>query len=297
MLPLSVVTLNWNLKNETIACIESVLAAGLAREKMVVVDNGSSDDSVQAISAHFDHSLPLICNAGNLGFAGGMNAGIQYALEQGAASVLLLNNDTVIASTMIRVLLEAADELHDSLGILGPAIYYYDKPEQLWRLGDVRHRYLPMPLTVKSDAILASDLKPFQVDYVTGCAMLIRREVFECIGLLDQRYFMYFEDADFCRRARDAGFLVWCVPQAKMWHKVSLTSQRDRPFNRYHRALNQVRFYHEHSHGPSAILREGYIAVKLIKTMLEDLWHGDWTLIRPLWRGTIIGYREQLKRS
>jgi hypothetical protein len=77
-----------------------------------------------------------------------------------------------------------------------------------------------------------------------------------------------------------------------MWHKVSLTAQRDKPLNRYHRALNQVRFYHEHGHGPSALLREGYIVAKVLKTMVEDLGQGEWNLIGPLWRGTIDGYRE-----
>ncbi len=287
LIPVYVVTLNWNLRDDTIACVESVLAAGVAKEQVVIVDNGSTDDSVRAFAARFGTTLPLICNEQNLGFAGGMNAGIQYALKQGAASVLLLNNDAVIDQTMVEVLL-ATDEILDRPGILGPAIYYYDAPERLWRLGDLQYRWLPMPLTVRS----MPSIEPFHVDYVTGCGMLVRREVFECIGLFDTRYFMYGEDADFCRRARDAGFTVWCVPQAKMWHKVSLTAQRDKPFNRYHRALSQVRFYHEHPHGPSAVLREGYIAVKLIKTMLGDLWRGDWDLIAPLWRGTVDGYRE-----
>jgi GT2 family glycosyltransferase len=289
--PLFAVTLNWNLKADTIACVESVLASGLTRERVVVVDNGSTDDSVAAIRAHFGPDLPLICNKRNLGYAGGMNAGIRFALERGAASVLLLNNDTVIAPTMANVLLEASDALEES-GILGPAIYYYDEPGRIWRLGDRRHRWLPMPRIVHLADTKGATPDPFQVDYVTGCGMLILRRVFERIGYLDERYFMYFEDADFCRRARDAGYTVWCVPQAQMWHKVSLTAQRDKPLNRYHRALGQVRFYHEHAHGPSALLREGYILAKVLKTMGEDLVRKEWNLVAPLWRGTIDGYRE-----
>jgi len=154
-----------------------------------------------------------------------------------------------------------------------------------------------MPLTVRLDPQSLSNADPFQVDYVTGCGMLVRRKVFERIGSFDARYFMYFEDADFCRRARDAGFTVWCVPQARMRHKVSLSAQRDKPLNRYHRALNQVRFYHQHPQGPFTILREVYIALKLVKTMLGDIWHRDWNLIGPLWKGTIDGYRERSHRD
>ncbi len=287
-----VVILNWNLPDYTIACIESVLAAKVAPQRIIVVDNGSTDHSVEALAAHFGSALHLICHEHNLGFAGGMNSGIRYALEQGAVSVLLLNNDTVIDPTMIEILLTAEDAL-DAPGILGPAIFYHDDPGRLWNLGEIRRSWLPMPVTVRRDPKSLLCAATFQVDYVSGCGMWVRREVFERIGLFDTRYFMYFEDADFCRRARDVGYTVWCVPQAKMWHRVSLTAQRDKPANRYHHTLNQIRFYHEHAHGPSPVLREAYIATKLLKTMLGDMWHGDWNLIAALGRGTVDGYREQ----
>jgi GT2 family glycosyltransferase len=310
-----IVTLNWNLREDTIACVESVLDAGVALSRVIVVDNGSTDGSPRAFAAHFGPELPLICNESNLGFAGGMNAGIRYALEHGAGSVLLLNNDTLVAPTMIEALIDAeipplpdsedaalrrrtSVRAQDAVGILGPAIHYHADPDRLWKLGDIEHRWLPMPLSVRprGDRPLGWQglvgTAPFQVDYVTGCCMLIRRQVFERIGLFDTRYFMYFEDADFCRRARYAGFTIWCVPEARMWHKVSLSAQRDRPLNRYHRALGQVRFYREHPHGPSAALRATYIAFKTAQTMLGDIWRRDWDLIAPLWRGTIDGYRE-----
>jgi GT2 family glycosyltransferase len=286
-----VVTLNWNLKDDTIACVESVLAARVALRQIVVVDNGSTDGSVRAFRTRFGPDLPVVVNETNLGFGSGMNRGIRYALSQGAASVLVLNNDTIVDAEMVDVLLQAGNTLQNP-GILGPAIYYYDAPDKIWKLGDIRHRWLPMPLSVRIHARQASISSPFRVDYVTGCGMLIRREVLERIGLFDERYFMYFEDADFCRRARDAGSSVWCVPQARMWHKVSLTAQRDRATNRYHRALSQARFYHEHRHGPSGVLRDGYIVAKLIATLAVDGWHRDWQLIKPLLQGTLDGYRE-----
>jgi GT2 family glycosyltransferase len=295
LMPSFVVMLNWNQKEDTIACVESVLAAGVTPERVVVVDNSSTDDSVEEIVTRFGPSLCLVCNERNLGYSGGMNVGIRHALERGAASVLLLNNDTVIAPTMIDLLSEA-DESLDGPGILGPSIYYYDEPERLWRLGDRQSRWLPMPLRVKLEMRKVSQSIPVPVDYVTGCGMLVRTEVFESIGLFDRRYFIYYEDADFCRRALDAGFSVWCVPQAKMWHKVSLATRRDKPFFRYHRAVNQIRFYHEHSHGPSPLLRESYIAFKFVKALFEDVLNGDWNLIGPLWKGTMDGYKEQWRR-
>lgn len=290
--PIYVVILNWNLKHETIACVESVLAAGMTMEQIVVVDNGSVDDSVVSLAARFGPALSLICSEKNQGFAGGMNLGIRAALDRGAASVLLLSNDTVIDHAMIEVVLAAGETL-DNPDILGPAIYYYDDPERLWALGGVWHRWLPMPTAIWLDKRGLSNSAPFRVDHVTGCAMLVRREVFEHIGLFDTRYYAYYEDADFCRRAKDAGFTAWVVPQAKMRHKVSLTTQRDKPLYHYLRARNQIRFYRKYVHGPPAVLREGYIVVKLIMVMFSDVWHGDWNLIGPLWRGSVDGYRAQ----
>ena len=294
--PMYFVVLNWNLSEETIICVESVLRAGVLLDHVIVVDNGSTEAAVETLVDFGGAELILVRSEKNLGFAGGMNLGIQCALELGAASVLLLNNDTVIDQAMVKALLDAGAVLNNP-GILGPAIYYYDNPERIWKLGDIQYRYLPMPWSLEK--VYRRDitaLPPFQVDYLTGCAMLIRREVFEKVGLLDEQYFMYFEDADFCRRARDAGFEIWCVPQAKMWHKVSLTAQRDKPSNRYHRALNQVRFYHAYKRDSLKILREIYIILKILKTMLGDILHGDWNLIGPLYRGTLDGYQEQWGR-
>lgn len=286
-----IVMVNWNLRDYTLSCIDSVVAAGARPDQVIVVDNGSTDGSIEAIRDRFP-GLTQICNERNVGFTGGMNIGIQAALDDGTELILLLNNDTVLAADMLDVLIEANNALGNP-GILGPAIYYYDDPQRVWRLAEVRHSWLPMPLQVRRNPKTLDTAVPFQVDYVTGCAMLISRSVFERIGLFDTRYFIYYDDADLCRRALDGGFSVWCVPRARMWHKVSLTTKRDQPYFRYLRARNQVRFYREHPHGPSPLLREAYIAFRVIKTFLSDVLHGDWSLIRPLWKGTADGYREQ----
>lgn len=290
--PLYVVILNLNLKDDTIACIGSVLEAGVPLARIILVDNGSSDGSAAALAAHFGPDLTIICNSENLGFTGGNNIGISQAIARGAASVLLLNNDTVMAPNAIDMLVEAG-ELPERPGILGPAIFYFDRPERLWKLGDIRYRWLPMPLNISQATMTRrAGMGPFEVSYVTGCAMLVRREVFEQVGLLDERYFAYFEEADFICRARQAGFRVWAVPQARVWHKISVTSSRDKPYFHYLRSRNQVRFYHEHPHGPSAILREAYILAKMVKTSISDIGRGNWRLLGPLWRGMVDGYLE-----
>lgn len=286
--PIFVVMVNWNLKEYTVACVESIVTAGIPLEQIVIVDNGSTDGSIDTFNTRFP-SLTQICLGENKGFTGGMNVGIRHALEQGAASVLLLNNDTVLDPGMIDAFL-AADSQLDNPGILAPAIYYYDDPERVWRLGEIRYRWLPMPVTVRRSYQSLSTAEPFQIDYATGCAMLIRRQVLEQVGAFDERYFIYYDDADLSRRALDAGYTVWCVPQAKMWHKVSLTMIKQKPGMRYTEWWGRARFYRTHPHGFSRGLTHAYLLAKVVKKTVHDLLARDWELMQALWAGTRDGY-------
>lgn len=290
--PLYVIVLNWNLPEDTIACVESVQTSKPPEVEIIIVDNGSIDDSVKSFREHFGSRVQIIQNSQNLGFAAGVNIGIQRAMAEGARSVLLLNNDTVVAPDMIGHLTAAAADLPQA-GVLGPIIYYHDQPQRIWRFGDKEYRWLPVPLRLPDKALLRAHQKPVRVDYVTACGMLIKREVLEAIGLFDTCFFMYFEDADFCRRARQAGYEIWCVPHAKMWHKVSLSARKDKPTSRYVQSWGRAQFYRRHPHGLFPGLTLAYLIAKGVQTTLWDALSGDWELIRPLWTGTLDGYRDR----
>jgi hypothetical protein len=260
-----------------------------ANATVVVVDNHSTDDSVERIRAAFGDTVVIIEMPTNRGFAGGMNAGIRYALQQGAQSVLLLNNDTILDRSMIRHMMQAASD-YPAAALLGPAIYYAHQPQALWRCADNEHPLLPVPVKLSARALAQAAGQPFRADYITGCAMLVRREVFKTTGLLDPRYVMYFEDADFCRRARRDGFQVWCVPQARMWHKVSASARTNKPRTRYYQAWGRAHFYRQHPHGIVPGLVVFYLLLKLLRITAEDVVRREWHLIGPLWRGTLQGY-------
>jgi GT2 family glycosyltransferase len=287
--PLYVIVLNWNLPADTIACVRSLQAELPSGVSLMIVDNGSGDDSLSQFQQHFGAAVRLLPLPTNLGFAGGMNAGMRAALEAGAGSVLLLNNDTVVAPSMLRSLLQAAGALPQA-GILGPAIYYYDAPARIWQLGACEHPLLPIPLNVGTGALRRARGQPFRLDYVTGCAMLIRREVLTTVGLLDSAYAFYFEDADFCRRVRGAGFEVWCVPAARMWHRVSLSARQVKPASRYAFAWGRARFYRQHPHGPLPGLTYAFLLLSTALKAARDLAHGDYALMALLWQGTFDGY-------
>lgn len=288
-LPLAVIVLNWNLSADTIACVQSLQAGLPAGVRLMIVDNGSSDGSVAAFRHTFGEAVTILALPQNLGFAAGMNAGVVAALDGGAGAVLLLNNDTVVDRAMLGRLLEAAAALPEA-GILGPAIYYYDLPARLWQLGAREHPLLPIPLNLGRRALRRAAGRPLRLDYVTGCAMLVRREVFAAIGMLDPSYAFYFEDADFCRRARAAGFAIWGVPAATMWHKVSLSAGKVRPASRYAFAWGRARFYRQHPHGVLPGLTLAYLLASTALKVARDLARGESELARLLWRGTLDGY-------
>ena len=284
------VIVNWNLKDDTLTCVNSLFAAGAKAGQVIVVDNGSSDGSVTALQERFGSSLQLIQSSQNLGFAGGNNLGIQHALDLGANWILLLNNDTYVAPTFLAEM-ENAVERNEGLSIIGPVILYHDFPERIWYFGD---RLIPGLLATNS--LYRGHIYHGQfpslvpVDFVNGCGMLVKSDVFKRIGFFDTAYFMYGEEVDLCWRARTAGFRLAVATQAKMWHKVSASSNRDQPASRYLRIRNQIRFYRTYSRGLQLPVMLAFTWLRALYIALGDLTQGRVSLINPLIRGWIHGW-------
>ncbi len=234
------IIVNWNKPNLTIDCIDSLFHQNNINLQLVVVDNGSKDESVRLIKEKFS-GIDIIENPHNLGFSGGFNVGINYALEKGAQNLFLVNNDTVADPQMLHILMK---NFKPERSILSPAIYYADAPDKLWSVGG---KINPVLLEI-IDLHLNGPSIPSAVvekDFLPCCAWLIRREVFESIGLFDQVFSpAYYEDLDFCLRARRAGFHITLVRDAKLWHKVSQSSGGEhKPRERYLMARNSGYYF------------------------------------------------------
>jgi len=220
----AVIVLNWNGKDLTLDCLHSLAAVATPNVDLIVVDNASVDGSVEAIRKAFPGRVTVVENDDNLGFARGNNVGIRYALDRGAEFVLLLNNDTVVDPGLVDHMLRPFDT-DPRVGIAGPKIYYYTPHDQIWfaggevflARGTTRHIGIREPDHGQFD-------EPRDVDYVTGCALMARREVFEKVGMLDPSYVAYYEDTDFCMRARRAGYRVVYLPEGRVWHKISAST-------------------------------------------------------------------------
>lgn len=264
----SIIILNWNGWKDTVECLESIFQVDYPDYNVVVVDNDSEDDSLSKIkdycngelkvkSAFYQYDpknkpihtlelgddlnskiseefsghpsnnrLVLIKNDDNYGFAEGNNIGMRFALEKLDTNfVLLLNNDTVVDPQFLKLMLNEAQ--NPDIGILGPNIYYYDDPERITyvggnlncRTGKITHPYLDEK---------RKGLQPSEMDYICGCSLLIKKSVIESVGLLDDKYFLYYEDTDWCMRARKKGIKTVHVPHAKIWHKIAPSNKNSK---------------------------------------------------------------------
>jgi GT2 family glycosyltransferase len=291
---LYVILVNWNLKQDTLDCVASLFAAGALPGQVIVVDNGSSDGSVQALRERFGAAVYVVESGQNLGFAGGCNLGLEYAFDRGAQWIFILNNDTLVDPALFVEWARAADA-GEGYAIISPLILYYNAPERIWYLGD---RLVPASLITYSigrDQIDRGQFPPLvPVDFVCGCGMFVQRAVFERVGLFDPSFFMYAEEVDFCQRARTVGFRLACATRAKMWHKVSVSADRDRPTTRYLRIRNQILFYRRYARWYQAPPLFAFTLARLLRIALGDLAYRQPALIPPLVRGWADGWMRRL---
>lgn len=233
------------------ACLRSLDAAGGGLEALVV-HNGPRragfEEEVRAASAKVSE---VIFTGSNLGFAAGNNIGIGRALAKGADYALLLNDDAVLAPGSVE-LLAAEGERNERTGMLGPAVLTRDGK----RISFAGARFEPgtgsfsFPFADEPSGSV-DGLAPFASDYVTGCALLVKRAAMEKAGLLDERFFLYWEDSDWGLRVKAAGFGISVVPAAKLLHEVSASSGGSHsPFRDYHFVRSHLGFAEKHA--PSA---------------------------------------------
>jgi GT2 family glycosyltransferase len=227
------IILNWNGKKDTLACLASLKNVSYKNLSLIVVDNGSNDDSVEAIKNEFPEVL-ILETGQNLGFAEGNNVGIRHALAHGAEAVCLLNNDTVVDPEFISAFVKAA-ATSSKIGILGAKIYLYESQRQMDHLGGMWNpRKASFDLVgnrAVDDGVSWETMKP--IDYVCGAALFIKREVLESVGLLEPKFFLIWEESDLCFRARRFGFEVMTCPSSKIWHKVSASFVGGKPHSTY----------------------------------------------------------------
>ena len=292
-LKVSIIILNWNGWKDTIECLESLYQITYPNYDVIVVDNGSENESVERIkeyvegkikveSKFFEYSIEnkpikiieytreeeeagggkeneitnlpsnrkliLIKNEKNYGFAEGNNIGMRYALKAlNPDYILLLNNDTVVDPEFLTELLNVAGS-DQRIGILGSKTYYYSQPNRIqltWNKIDMWRGLVFLAGAGEIDRGQHNEIR--ETDYVPGSCLLIKQETIKRIGLLDASYFNYWEETDYCMRAKKAVFRSFYCPNAKVWHKISQSASKVAGFSAYYMTRNRFQFMKQHA--------------------------------------------------
>lgn len=268
-----IIILCYNGVADTLACLESLQRVEYPSFDLVVIDNASSDGTPEVVRARFPQ-VKVIENGANLGFAAGNNVGLRYALRHGYDYALLLNNDTEVAPDFLARLIDAA-ESDPKIGAVGPTITYYERPDLIWSAGGMIDWKRGIAVMHANEVDSGQYREPTDVDFVTGCALLVKRAALDCAGLLDERFFMYFEETEWCVRIRRAGFRILHVPRSLVLHKIPLNARFDKEYLAYYMTRNRLLFLR----ATGAPLRAWLDAL-----LIQDLRTYLSLVMRPKWR-------------
>lgn len=235
----AIIILNWNGKNDTIECLESLKILTYPNYEIVLVDNGSTDGSTEYFEQHYPH-VTLLKNKENLGFTGGNNVGIHYALAHDADYLVLLNNDTTVDAHLIEAMLKPFKK-NETTGLVGPKVVYYENPQHVWCAGGYYNPILGRAVMYGTFSKQKIFDKEEHVDWISFCVVMIKREVFEKIGNLDDDFFSSYEDLDFCLRAKKQGYSCFYTPHTVVKHKIAQDwGGLDNPLYIYYQTRNAL---------------------------------------------------------
>ena len=260
----SIILLNYNGYEDTIACFESLQKITYPNYNVIIVDNDSPDKSMDNMidymrEKNVDHGyfesptfamntsgkipkVTLIQSGFNGGYGHGNNIGVKYALNNGADYVLLLNNDTIVDPDFLEPLVQMCEE-DKTIGIASGKIYFYDRPDTIWFNGG---RFSPCTAKVEHYNFNEKDtgqIPEKQITFISGCMWLIPKKVFDDVGFINEDYFMYVEDLEFCQRVIASGYGLKIMPNSHIFHKVGSSSDGNfESFTVYYKTRNYISF-------------------------------------------------------
>lgn len=286
------VILNTNRREDTVACLASLHQNSYANHQVIVLDNHSTDGSVAAIRATFP-TVQILELADNRGYAGNNNVGIAAALAQGADWIFVLNEDTILSPDCLAHLI-AVGESAPQIGIVGPLVYHYDEPTVIQSGGGLLGRSWNSVHIAKDEADQGQLSAPHRVDWISGCAILVRRAVIEEVGAIDERFFYFWEETEWCVRAGKAGWQIFHVPQAKVWHKGVQRNYQPKPSLFYYGTRNWLLLLAKHR---APLLVWLLVWSQLLRTLLSWTFKPQWRTKRAcrdaMWQGMLDFLRQR----
>lgn len=279
-----IVVINYNGWSLTDACLTSLQALQYENFRVVVVDNGSTDDSVEQLKRRWPNTV-LLEIASNVGFTAANNVGTRWALQHGAEHVWFLNNDTTVDPHALSALVTTLT-MNRKVGAVASVLYHMRDPGrvQTWGGGLIR-------LWAGSSRMHEVPVAEPELHFLAGTSLLVRGATLKSVGLLDERYFMYWEDAEFSLRLRRFGWKLAVAPHSRVWHLGSASlgdnsrTHKSEAFE-LHFTRSAVRFFLQHAPCPPVPILAGP-GFYLVKRVLR----GQWARARAVARGGLLGLR------
>lgn len=236
----AIILVNYNGFKDTVECVESIRKIDYPNYRIVVVDNGSDEVPNKDQILYLQENTHYISIENNLGFSGGNNVGILWSIKKGYPYILLLNNDTIVSSQLLDILVHAAEE-KEKVGIIGGKILFYQSPDRIWFGGGALNTKYGHGSHEDYGQHNQKDTGEIRrVTFLTGCLMFIPKDVFIDIGLLNEDYFLYAEDTDFCCRVMNKGYNLWFCENSLVYHKVSASTGKGSAKTQYYMLRNSL---------------------------------------------------------
>ena len=284
----------WNQVEKTLACLATVQSLVYPADTLTVllVDNGSEPELSTAVQTAYP-DLIYLRHEQNLGFAAGYNSGLRHAqsLSPPYDYFFLLNNDTLLAPDSLRHLVSAA-QANPTWGVVTAKIYYADDPQRIWAVGE---RVSPILLDLTTRHQNQLDRGQWATrqtfDFVPFCAVLLPRQTLARVGLLDEGFFVYYEDMDYCRRVLAVGLAIGLEPAAQVWHAVSSSSGGEwSPRYAWWMGQSGGRYFRKHGRGWRLLLIVPFKLFGAGRNALRLAWRGAWAALRAYGRGLWWGW-------
>lgn len=298
----AVILVNYNGAADTISCLKSLSAIHNVEFEIIVVDNCSTDDSIQRLQKYREsYPFTLLQSDTNRGFSAGNNIGIRYA--ENADYYLLLNNDTIVEADFLKKLLKGFESGKDC-GITTPQIRYYSEPDKIWYAGGSLNPRTGRTEHYHYNEILSdSNLSSCKVSFASGCCLCIARRVVDTVGVLNEDFFLYEEDAEYCLRVVKAGFEIHFVLSSLIYHKVSATTGAGSTLSQYYSVRNKYYLIWLHYEGTNRLAAYTYCTVQfLFRCIKKELYFKNYrrglkAFLRKEIGKTMDGNQDARKRS
>jgi len=290
---ITVVVLNTNRRQDTLECLASLSALDYPNHSVVLLDNASTDGSVEAVRARFP-AVRIHHLTENLGYAGNNNVGIRMAVDAGADWVLVLNEDTTLDPACFTELMRVA-AADPRIGAVGPMVYHADEPTVIQSAGGLLDAYWTSIHAGQNEDDAGQFAAPRDVQWISGCAILVRAEAIREVGALDERFFYYWEETEWCVRLAKAGWRIVHVPAAKLWHKGVTRHYRPGPSVAYYNTRNRLLMQSLHGAPLSVRAHTWFQTARTLvshtvrprwqdrRAARDAMWHGALDYLRGRW--------------